>query len=118
MKYLITPVPKPRMTQSDKWKKRPVVLKYFAFKDEIIKAGVVLNPEGQSVTFHIPMPKSWSKKKKTEMEGQYHKQRPDLDNYFKALGDAVYDDDSLICDVRMSKKWAYIGSIEIKEIKQ
>jgi len=34
MIYNINPVPKPRMTQSDKWKKRPPVLRYFAFKDE------------------------------------------------------------------------------------
>ncbi|HHE6457291.1 TPA: RusA family crossover junction endodeoxyribonuclease, partial [Proteus mirabilis] len=31
--FNIEPVPKPRMTQADKWKKRPPVLKYFAFKD-------------------------------------------------------------------------------------
>ena len=35
MIYDITPCPKPRQTQSDKWKKRPPVLRYRAFADEV-----------------------------------------------------------------------------------
>ena len=31
----IVPVAKPRMTQSDKWKKRPVVQKYWKYKDDL-----------------------------------------------------------------------------------
>ena len=31
----IQPVAKPRMTRSDRWKKRPVVLKYWQFKDAL-----------------------------------------------------------------------------------
>ena len=33
--YYINPVSKPRMTQRDVWKKRPVVVKYHAFCDEM-----------------------------------------------------------------------------------
>ena len=33
--YPITPVPKPRMTRRDRWAKRPCVLRYWAFKDEV-----------------------------------------------------------------------------------
>ncbi|WP_109391127.1 RusA family crossover junction endodeoxyribonuclease [Proteus cibi] len=33
--YYINPVPKPRMTQRDAWKKRSAVVKYHAFCDEM-----------------------------------------------------------------------------------
>ena len=33
--FNVNPVAKPRMTQRDKWKKRPVVDKYYAYKDEM-----------------------------------------------------------------------------------
>jgi hypothetical protein len=33
-KYIITPVGKPRMTRSDKWKQRPPVIRYRMFCDE------------------------------------------------------------------------------------
>ena len=111
----ITPVAKPRMTQRDKWKKRPVVLKYRAFCDEVRYR---LKPEafpcaGAHVVFIVPMPMSWSKKKKAQMIMQPHMQRPDVDNFLKALLDALYDDDSHIYDVRASKYWGESGAITI-----
>jgi len=33
--FNVTPIGKPRMTQSDRWKKRDCVVRYFNFKDEI-----------------------------------------------------------------------------------
>jgi len=83
--YLINPVPKPRMTRADKFRKRPVVCKYWAFKDEVRKAGVKFPPSGATIIFILEMPKSWSKKKKARMAGQPHTQTPDLDNLLKAL---------------------------------
>jgi len=114
MRYPITPVAKPRMTQRDKWAKRPIVEQYFKFKD-IIKSYKVHLPEMYAhVIFVLPMPKSWSDKKKSEMCYQPHQQRPDVDNLFKALADAIYIDDSHIADVRISKEWGYEGAIIIK----
>lgn len=46
--FNIEPVPKPRMTQADKWKKRPPVLKYFAFKDEV-KLNKITLPESHYI---------------------------------------------------------------------
>lgn len=116
--YPIVPVPKPRMTQSDRWKKRPVVMRYFAFKDEIKKHGVELPLRGAHVIFVIPMPKSWSKKKKESMVDQYHQQTPDIDNLFKALADAIFESDADICDVRISKIWGNEGKIRINHKKE
>lgn len=119
MIYRIEPVPAPRMTRSDRWKKRTCVLKYFAFRAEVKLKNVILPDQGVHVIFHMPMPKSWSAKKKREMCGAAHQQRPDVDNLFKALADSVYDEDSHIFDVRISKFWCNPpGCIEIKPINE
>lgn len=113
-KYEITPVPKPRMTRSDKWKKRPCVMKYWAFKDEVRRYGIELQHGGSHVTFVLPMPKSWSKKKKAEMDGKPHQSKPDLDNLKKSLLDAIFDEDKWVWDMRVTKVWGYSGEIWVK----
>ena len=116
-KYNIIPVAKPRMTRGDKWKKRPVVEKYWAFADECRLKMPGMQLDGMHITFNVPMPKSWPKYKKALMNGYPHRQRPDIDNYCKAIFDALYEDDSHIAEVRLSKRWAYKGSIEIGVLK-
>jgi Holliday junction resolvase RusA-like endonuclease len=111
--YDITPVPKCRMTQRDKWAKRPAVLRYRAFCDEVRVKGVSMPESGSHIVFVLPMPKSWSKKKREMMDGQPHQQRPDKDNLEKALLDALFEDDSHIWDSRVSKIWGEEGRIEI-----
>lgn len=101
------------MTQSDRWKQRPPVLRYRAFCDEVRLHGCAVPESGSHITFHIPMPKSWTKKKKAMMLGQPHKQVPDVDNLLKALLDAIYDDDKAVWDVRTTKRWADTPVIEI-----
>ena len=113
MIYDIVPVSKPRMTQSDKWKKRKCTAKYWAFKDEVRDLKVNVPDYGAIVRFNVPMPKSWSKKDKIKMLGQPHQQKPDVDNYLKALLDSIFDDDSGVYDIRAQKYWAEKGSIEI-----
>ena len=114
--YNIAPNTKPRMTQRDRWKKRPCVLKYHAFKDEVRLKGVEL-PDSYHVIFVVPMPKSWSKKKQAEMDRQPHRQTPDKDNLEKALLDAIYSDDSHMWDGRVTKIWGTAGHIIVKEIE-
>ncbi|KNE88062.1 hypothetical protein PSTG_18543, partial [Puccinia striiformis f. sp. tritici PST-78] len=60
---------------------------------------------GYHVTFVLPMPDSWSKKKRTEMAGKPHQQKPDKDNLEKALLDAIFEDDCRILDGRVTKVW-------------
>ena len=103
------------MTHADTWKKRPVVLKYWAYKDHIRtwawKNTFNLSNEVWAI-FYIPMPKSWSKKKKDKMRNTAHKQRPDIDNLLKGLMDALLEEDSHIHTVWAKKIWADQGSIE------
>lgn len=112
--YHIKPCPAPRMTRSDKWKKRPCVMRYFAFRDEVRLNNVSVEPYGSHIIFYMPMPKSWSKKKKSEMINTLHQQTPDIDNLLKALFDSIFKDDSHVADIRASKVWAESGSILIK----
>ena len=113
--YNITPIPKPRMTRSDKWKKRPSVLRYWEYKDQIKLAEVEL-PEYHHIIFVVPMAKSWSAKKKDGMDGTPHKQTPDIDNYVKACYDALYSEDSHIWTTTASKLWGYQGKIIIVDV--
>lgn len=114
MIVFIDPVPKPRMTQRDKWAKRPAVLRYREFCDQVRAAGVPVPDEGAHITFCIPMPKSWAKKKRALLEGQPHRQKPDVDNLLKALMDAVHSEDQGVWDVRITKRWSEAGSISIE----
>ncbi|MFG1172141.1 RusA family crossover junction endodeoxyribonuclease [Erwiniaceae bacterium CAU 1747] len=114
--YDICPLPKPRMTQRDRWAKRPEVLRYRAYCDEIRLRRVTLPECCSHVIFILPMPVSWSKKKRAASAGQPHQQKPDADNLLKALMDALYDDDSSVWDVRVSKIWGETGSIRIATI--
>ena len=113
MIYPITPCPAPRMTAADKWQKRPRVLRYRAFRDEVRAHRVVLG-NGARVTFWMPMPASWSEAKRVRQDGQPHQQRPDIDNLLKALLDAIYEDDAGIWHIGgAQKRWARDGAIEI-----
>jgi Holliday junction resolvase RusA-like endonuclease len=110
----IKPEPKPRMTRSDKWKERPAVMRYRAFCDELrLKLGSWELPAQLEIEFHIPVFKSWSEKKVKEMLGKPHQQTPDIDNYLKAVLDALCNDDSYIYDLRGSKYWCAIGKEKI-----
>lgn len=112
MRYPIEPCPKPRMTQRDRWKKRPCVMRYRAFKDKC-RAHRVELPQPCRVIFHIAMPKSWNAISRRGNEGQPHIQKPDLDNLLKGLCDAVLLDDSKVWSVHAEKRWSLTPGIEI-----
>lgn len=108
--FKLLPISKPRQTRSDKWKKRPCVLVYRAFADELrlqaSRQGFSLE-NGLAYEFHLPMPKSWSQRKQLEKLGQLHDQKPDLDNLLKSIFDVLLRQDCLIGHVAQVKKiWA------------
>lgn len=114
---LIDPVPRPRMTRKDKWANRPCVQRYFAFRDLVRLMGPKEEdvPDELMMTFYVPMPKSWSKKKKRLMAGKPHRQKPDIDNFVKGLLDALLDEDKRIYRVDAAKYWSYTGSVVLQE---
>lgn len=118
IRLAIDPVPKPRMTRADRWKKRDCVQRYWAYKDRLrsLITGEDL-PAAYHVVFIMPMPASWSRKKRAAMLWQPHQAKPDRDNLEKAFLDALFDDDAAIWDGRTSKVWGDVGSIVVLPIE-
>jgi Holliday junction resolvase RusA-like endonuclease len=102
------PVGKPRMTRADKWKTRPVVMRYRAFADELrlVAGRVPAAPGSLVVRAFFERPASWSLKKHAEMAGKPHQSKPDADNVLKAVSDALYGEDKSIWHMRIEKFWA------------
>lgn len=117
MLYPIEPCPKPRMTRRDKWKQRPCVMRYRAFKDKC-RAHRVELPQPCKVVFHLEMPKSWNAMSRRGRHGSPHCSKPDLDNLLKALCDAVLSDDSRLWNIRAEKRWSLTPGIEIIAVKE
>lgn len=69
------------------------------------------------MVFHVPMPRSWSKKRTEAFIGEPHTQRPDIDNFVKLVADAcneiLWKDDSQIWKLTAEKRWARQGAIEL-----
>jgi Holliday junction resolvase RusA-like endonuclease len=89
--------------------------KYEAFKKELTKwfednKGYVFTQAASvKISFDIPMPKSFSKKKRLDVVDSPHTQRPDIDNLIKAVLDSmngtVISDDSIIWSMTSTKTW-------------
>jgi Holliday junction resolvase RusA-like endonuclease len=111
---LITPVGKPRMTQRDRWYHRKSVDSYWAFKNQLVlltrQKNFVLEDE-YGVVFYLPIPESWSKRKKESMDGCPHQQKPDLDNLIKGIQDCLKVNDAVIYKIEASKYWGREGKI-------
>jgi Holliday junction resolvase RusA-like endonuclease len=63
------------------------------------------------IVFLVPMPNSWSKKKKEKENRMPVKTRPDIDNYVKAFLDALLVEDGHIWKIIAEKRYAFKGSI-------
>lgn len=106
-----SPMGKPRMTQRDVWKKRPVVLRYREYCDRI-RAACGPCPENVysvHVFSHFPVPDSWSKKKRADALDMPMQQRPDWDNVAKAVCDALFQEDSHLVGGVSWKFWCRPG---------
>lgn len=103
----LTPMGAPRMTRADTWKKRPVVLQYRAYKDAIRHACKGIDPQCSSLSWfaYLPMPASWSAKKKAAMSGLLHRQKPDRDNIDKGILDSLFKADQGIAVGSINKFW-------------
>ena len=125
----LIPIGAVRMTQSDKWKLNPnhrdpakrqreVVTRYFDFKDKIkaqtkemeFKLSGVLE-----IVFLVPMPFTWSEKKKKLLNKTAVLTRPDIDNYVKSFMDALESEDGFVWKIIAEKRYAFKGSILVYE---
>jgi len=119
-RFNIEPMPKPRMTQGDRWNNRPAVTRYWSFKDELQRQASLQGfklDDALKVVFYVPMPHSWSRAKKMRMVDKPHRQKPDIDNFIKAVLDSLLPDgDSSVWYVEACKLWALEGGIVIENI--
>lgn len=114
--YSVAPSPKVRMSRKDVWLQppRPIVAKWRAFKDAVREAGIKLR-NGDTITFVVPMPDSWSKSKRAKMCGTPHQQTPDLDNLLGGLMDAAHPEgDKQFHEFAIRKIWGEDGAIFIE----
>lgn len=72
---------------------------------EAKRKGFSIPPAGLSITFFMPMPKTWSKKKKREFHGSLMQSRPDLDNLIKSFADSLTSEDKYIANISATKRW-------------
>jgi Holliday junction resolvase RusA-like endonuclease len=111
--YPIKPVPKPRPRLGANGNVY-VPRSYKEFKGRVQLYKITIPDEGATVTFVVPMPKSWSKKRRKDSVDQPHRSTPDVDNFLKALLDACFADDAHIWDIRARKIWGEAGQIIIE----
>ena len=82
---------------------------------EAKRKSFIMPPIGASITFVIPVPRSWSKKKKKLYHGTFHQSKPDIDNLQKAFLDSLMKEDKQIAHLEVQKRWVdfEVGWIEI-----
>lgn len=112
-----TPMAKPRMTHRDRWKKRPIVQRWNAYKD-FIRLSAPRNfrmpISDYWLIFTFKPPSSWDTQKIITQYGAPHMTRPDKDNLEKAILDIFLpNEDSMVFDGRASKLWGAKASIEL-----
>ena len=115
---ITVPVAKPRMPNKKKFGKE--ANKYWAYKDELIHAAGLEGYEPSPrlhMLFEMPMPPSWSKRKKFEMHGMPHQQVPDIDNLVKGVMDALFDNDSEVHEIAAAKIWSERGKVYVYDLE-
>jgi Holliday junction resolvase RusA-like endonuclease len=65
-----------------------------------------IQPQGTCVSFFLPMPKTWSKKKKKRYHNTLHQSKPDLKNLLSAFEDSLCTEDKYIAHYgSLDKRW-------------
>lgn len=118
--YPITPVPAPRQTRADAFKKgremRPEVARYRAFRDEVAVRKVQIPQTFHHIVFVLAVPDSWATSKRIIQEGMPHTSKPDRDNLEKALLDSVLGEDAHVWDGRVTKLWGRRGMVIVSSV--
>ena len=115
------PVTAPRQSQSSRWKPTPHIQRYRCYRDELrirCNAAKFTLSDQIEMIFYLPMPKSWSKRRKLQMDNQPAKSNSkDIDNLAKAVMDALLPQDRHVWRIVASKFWAYSGGVHIKNFE-
>jgi len=94
-----------------------LIAQYEAKKElqrQVIEKGFIMPEDDFMLIGYIPMPPSWTKKKKAAMVGKRHKSHNDIDNIVKGALDSIFDiktrgqrlrNDKCISSFAAIKKW-------------
>lgn len=97
---------KPTMVSSDRYRKRPAVLRYRAYADHLRLLGALL-PESYLVIAYFAMPASWSGAERGRRHLTPHQVKPDGTNILKGVEDVLCPrGDQQLFDGRFRKVWA------------
>jgi Holliday junction resolvase RusA-like endonuclease len=101
-------------------KRKKYIERYNQYKEDLRNEAsdknFIIPDHNWSVVFFVPVPKSWTKKKKAQQHLKLHRPRPDIDNFLKALFDPLKTQDSSIAHLNgLEKRWVNFptGWIEI-----
>lgn len=120
----VVPMGAVRMTGRGKYIK-PNAQRYLTYKklirmhvlSQVKRMELLTGPLAVTVCFTMPIPQSWSKKKKREAIGDYHCKKPDIDNLLKGCFDAlnglIWTDDNQVAVVRSFKQYGETPMIEV-----
>lgn len=83
--------------------------RYNQYKQDLLalskQKGFTFPYQGAHIKFYVPVPRSWSQKKKKAYHSKLHLGKPDVDNMLKAFLDSLFTEDKHIADVRVTKFW-------------
>ncbi|MBL5767998.1 RusA family crossover junction endodeoxyribonuclease [Heyndrickxia sporothermodurans] len=119
----IVPMGAVRTTQKQKFVDERAK-RYFTYKQHIAllaKQHIKMpsaNPILADITFYMPIPNSWSQKKKERYNGAIHKSKPDIDNLIKGLFDSLnkiaWKDDNQVYEVHSKKIYSFNPGIGVE----
>lgn len=120
----IEPMGAVRMTQKGKFTNKNAI-RYLNYKN-FLKWQAKTQAKGQkfeknplevSMKFIMPVPDSWSKKKRSDAYGRYHMKKPDADNLVKGVFDSlnqiVWQDDNQVAKLSAIKVYGDKPGIEV-----
>lgn len=122
--FNVDPMGAVRTTQRQKWVDKRAK-RYFEYKQVIAGSAATQFSDGQptpaalalKMVFVMPIPASWSKKKRWDALDKAHMSKPDLDNLIKGCTDAlngvVWQDDKQIIAVEATKVYGFEPRIEL-----
>jgi Holliday junction resolvase RusA-like endonuclease len=99
----VEPMGAPRMTRRDTWAKRPCVVSYHAFRDAIRAAAGTMPPASRVESISVNA--CFYDSANEHEEGEAYRQKPDWDNIFKGVTDAIWKDDQKLGDVGPSGRY-------------
>lgn len=119
--------PRPRFAKKGKYVQTYMPTHYTEHKEHVARLVTSMLPDDFEITrngidmrivFIMPIPKSFSKKKRAEVIDKGHIMKPDLDNLIKTYKDAlegiIYNNDSQICCVEAIKMYGEVPKVVIE----